>query len=337
MSLLILNEDELRQIVTVAEAIAAVKTAFVASVEGRMHLPGAFTLQLPEVKGEVHVKGAYLNQAPYYVVKVNSDFQDNPAFNLPVRTGFTAVFDAAAGFPVAILVDNGYISSLRAGAAGALAADYLANSHLEQVAVLGSENQAYMHLKALMQVRQFESVTVWADSPANADRYARVMVEDHDLDITITPTVEAAVKNADLIITATYSRQPLIRGDWLKPGVHITAVGNSNRVKQELYPDVLEKVAVIIADRFEQCAATGEIHAGLAAGVITSVNVQGELEDLIVGTIPGRTAPEQITLADLTGLDTQDTVVATLALEKAMFLDLGQRVANSSTVIPYQF
>lgn len=337
MSLLILNEDELRQSVTLAEAIEAVKSAFVASVEGRMHVPGAFMLQLPEVKGEVHVKGAYLNEAPYYVIKVNSDFQDNPIHNLPVRTGFTAVFDAATGFPVALLVDNGYISSLRASAAGALAADYLANPHLQQVAVLGSENQAYMHLKALMQVRQFETVTVWADSPANADRYARVMVEDHDLNITIAPTVEAAVKNADLIITATYSQQPLIRGDWLKPGVHITAVGNSNRVKQELHLNVLEKSAVIIADQFEQCAATGELRNGLAAGVIIPANVQGELGDLIAGKIPGRTEPEQITLADVTGLDTHDTIVATLALEKALFLDLGQRVANSSTTTPYQF
>jgi len=337
MSLLILNEDELRQSVTLAEAIEAVKSAFVASVEGRMHLPGAFTLQLPEVKGDVHVKGAYLNEALYYVIKVNSDFQDNPIHDLPVRTGFTAVFDAATGFPVALLVDNGYLSSLRAGAAGALAADYLANPHPQQIGILGSEDQAYMHLKALMRVRQFKTVTVWADSPDNADRYARVMVEDHDLDITIAPTVEAAVKNADLIITATYSQQPLIRGDWLKPGVHITAVGNSTRIKQELHLDVLKKSAVIIADQFEQCAATGELHNGLAAGVITPAHVQGELGDLIAGKIPGRTGPEQITLADLTGLDTHDTIVATLALEKALFLDLGQRVANSPTTIPYQF
>lgn len=337
MPLLILNEDELRQIVTIAEAIEAVKTAFVASAEGRMHVPGAFALHLPEVKGEVHVKGAYLNQAPYYVVKVNSDFQDNPTHSLPVSSGFTAVFDASTGFPVAILVDNGYISSLRAGAAGALAADYLANPHLQQVAVLGSENQAYMHLKALMQVRQFETVIVWAASPASADRYARTMVEDHDLDIKIAPTVEAAVHAADLIITATYSQQPLIRGDWLKPGVHITAVGNSSQIKQELHLDVLEKSAVIVADQLEQCAATGEIRNGLAAGVMTPANVQGELGDLIAGKIPGRIHPEQITLADLTGLDTQDTVVATLAVEKALFLDLGQRVADGSTTTPAQF
>ena len=148
MSLLLLNEDELRQIVTIAEAIAGVKTAFIASAEGRMHVPGAFTLKLPEVKGEVQVKGTYLNEAPYYVVKVNSEFQDNPSINLPVGSGFTAVFDAATGIAAAIMIDNGYISTIRSGAAGALAAQYLANPHLQNVAVLGSGDQAYMHLKA---------------------------------------------------------------------------------------------------------------------------------------------------------------------------------------------
>ena len=140
MSLLLLNEDELRQIVTIAEAIECVKAAFTASAEGRMHVPGRFALNLPEVKGEVFVKGTYLVDAPYYVVKVNSDFQNNLALNLPARSGFTAVFDAVTGFPEAIMIDNGYISSIRAGAAGALAADYLANQHLENVVVIGSGN-----------------------------------------------------------------------------------------------------------------------------------------------------------------------------------------------------
>ena len=273
MSLLLLNEDELRQIVTIAEAIAGVKTAFIASAEGRMHVPGAFTLKLPEVKGEVQVKGTYLNEAPYYVVKVNSEFQDNPSINLPVGSGFTAVFDAATGIAAAIMIDNGYISTIRSGAAGALAAQYLANPHLQNVAVLGSGDQAYMHLKALMQVRQFKTATVWAASPSNADRYARTMVEDHDLDIRIAPTVEAAVSSADLIITATYSPQPLIQADWLKPGVHITAVGNSSRPKQELQLNVLAKAEVIVADQFNQCAVTGEIHHGLLAGVISPAQV----------------------------------------------------------------
>ncbi len=327
MSVLLLNEDELRQLVTIAEAIDSVKAAFIASAEGRMNVPGGFSLRLPEVKGRVHVKSTYLKEAPYYVVKVNSSFQDNPNLNLPVESGLLAVFEAATGFPAAIMVDNGYLTSIRAGAAGALAAQYLAHRELKHVAVIGSGNQAYMQLKSLLMVSNVEHVSVWARSPINADLYARCMVEDHDLNITIAPSIEAAVRPADLVITATRSRQPLIESAWLKPGVHITAVGSNNSEKQELDVDVLARADIIFADNLSQCATLGEIHHGLAAGVITQDDVQGELGDLIIGKVQGRTHSDQITVADLTGIDMQDTFIATLALEKALFLGLGQRVA----------
>jgi ornithine cyclodeaminase len=233
------------------------------------------------------------------------------------------------------LIDNGYISSIRAAAAGALAANYLANQHLQHVAVIGSGNQAYMQLKSLMQVRQVSTVSVWADSPVQADSYARKMIEDHDLDITIAPSIEQAVPAADLIIAATYSQKPLIRATWLKPGVHITAIGTTKQpMKRELYLDVLQRADVIVTDSDSQGKAAGEVHYGLKVGAIPPAKVQGNLGQLITGQIPGRTDPDQITLADLTGLDTQDTVVATLALEKALFLDLGQRVADGATTTP---
>lgn len=328
MPLLFLTEDELRQIITIPEAIEAVKAVFVALTEGRISLPGGFTLNLSELQGKVYVKGAYLHEAPYYVVKVTSDFQNNPTINLPVHSGLVTVFDAATGFPVAILFDNGYLTSIRAGAVGALAADYLANETLNHVAVLGSGTQAYMQLKSVLMTREVGRVSVWGRVPADVDNYARHMVEDHDVDIQIATSIETAVRSADLIITATASQEPLIQAVWLKPGVHITATGSNSPTKQELHPAVLQRADVIIADDFIQCATIGEIHHALEAKTISRDDVQGELGDLIVGLIHGRTAPDQITIADLTGLDVQDTVIATLALDKALFLGLGQRVAD---------
>ncbi|MBE7553875.1 MAG: ornithine cyclodeaminase family protein [Anaerolineales bacterium] len=328
MSLLVLTEDELRQIVTIAEAIDAVEAAFVALAESRMHVPGNFTLDLPEVSGQVDVEGAYLSQAPYYVVRINSNFRNNSRLELPIQGGLTAVFDAANGSPVAIMLDNGYLTHLRAGAAGALAARYLANQTLDRVVVLGSGSQAYIQLKSLTAVRHVGLVSVWGRSPLHVDSYARRLVEDHDLNIEIAPSLETAVRQADLIITATSSQQPLLQADWLKPGVHITAVGSNHPNKQELDVAVLQRADVIIADKLDQCAAAGEIHHAMAAGVITLEHVQGELGELITGKIPGRTDPGQITVADLTGLEVQNTAIATLALEKALFLGLGQRVES---------
>jgi ornithine cyclodeaminase len=331
MPLLLLNEDELRQIVTIAETIEAVEDAFAALIEGRLTVPGDFTLNLPDVNGEVQVKGAYLNEAPYYAIKVGSNFRDNPTINLPAQSGLMAVFDAATGSLAAVMIDNGYLTRMRAGAAGALTAKYLANKTLNHVAVIGSGNQAYIQIKSLMMVRDITgTVFVWGRTPVKVDYYARRIVEDHDLNVEIASSIKAAVKQADVIITATASHQPLIRADWLKPGAHIIAVGSNIPGKQELHLDVLQRADVIIVDKFDQCAAAGEIHHGLEAGMITREDIQGELGDLILGKIPGRTHPDQITLADLTGLDTQDATVATLALEKALFLGLGQRISSSA-------
>lgn len=328
MSLLLLNEDELRQIVTISEAIDAVQTAFTALAEGRMNVPGDFSMNLPEVKGDVQVQGTYLNQAPYYVISISSYFQDNPALNLPYQSGLTCVFDAATGFPAAIMVDNGYLATIRAAAAGALAADHLANQQIEHVAVIGSGYRAYMQLKSLITVRQIRTVSVWAPSRTGTDNYVNSMIEDYELDIRLAPSIEAAVRVADLIITVEGGQENLIKADWLKPGVHITSIGCNGFLKQELETSVLARADVIITDDFEQCAAFGEIRPALAAGTITKEDVQGDLGDLIIGKIPGRTHPDQITVADLTGLEVQDTVVATQALQKARFLGLGQRVAE---------
>ncbi len=328
MSLLLLNEDELRQIITIGEAIEAVENTFVALAENRLNAPANFILDLPDVKGQVEIGGTYLSEAPFYVVKVRSSFHNNPTLNLPIQSGLTIVFDAVTGFPTAILIDNGYLSMLRAGATGALAAKYLANPTIDQVAVIGTGNQAYIQLKSLMTVRNIKHVLVWGRSPEQADSYARRLIEDHDLNIEIAPSVEAAVRQADLVITATASQTPLVKADWLKSGVHITAVGSNHPNKRELDNDIFQRADVIIVDKYSQCAAAGEIHHALEAGLIAKENIRGELGDLIVGKISGRTQSDQITLVDLTGLEMQDAVVATLALSKANYLGLGQQVVD---------
>jgi ornithine cyclodeaminase len=134
------------------------------------------------------------------------------------------------------------------------------------------------------------------------------------------------VQQADIVITATASQTPLIKAEWLKPGVHVTAVGSNRPLKQELEVEVLKRTEVIVADNLQQGIKLGEIHHGLQSGAIAMKHIQGELAALVAGKIPGRTRADQITLADLTGLEALDAVVATLALEKALYLGVGQRL-----------
>jgi ornithine cyclodeaminase len=192
--------------------------------------------------------------------------------------------------------------------------------------VIGSETQAYIQLKSLLAVRDITSVLIWDYSPHRADDYIQRMIEDQDLYLEIAPSVEAAVRGADIIVTTTANKTPLIQAAWLKAGVHITAVGDNTSVKQDLYPDVLQRADVIIVDSLAQCATQGEVHHALRDNLISREDIRGELGSLIAGKIAGRTQPDQITVADLSGLDSQDTALATLAMEKALFLGLGQRI-----------
>lgn len=328
MSLLVLNEDELRQIITIHEAVDAVQSAFSAQARGHLNPPAGFTIDLYNVQGRVDVTGTYLDDAPYYVVKVDNTFAANPSINLPTHSGLMVIFDAATGYPAAVLVDNGYVSNLRAAAVGALAARYLANEHLAQVAVLGTGTQAYLQMKALFNVRELESVVVWSPSLAQADSYARRIIEDHDVDIQLAESVEQAVQAADLIIVASSSQHPLIQGEWLKPGVHINVVSSGEFSRQELHGSVMTRADVIVTDKLSRATQIGEIHHGLEAGVITTNDLHGELGDLVVGKLPGRINETQITIADLTGLGIQDSVIATLILDKAIYTGVGQRVVS---------
>lgn len=327
MPLLLLNEDELRQTITISEGVEAIKQALTASAEGHMNMPGNFSLHLPKVAGQVNIEGTYFSKSPYYVIKVDSHFKENPKISLPTENGVLLVFDATTGLPAAIMIDNGYLTNLKIGAAGALAASCLANRSIGKVAVIGASKQAFIQLKSLTVVRAMEEVWVWDASPLQADNYVRHMVEDHDLNIRLASTPQDAVEQADIVIAAAEGNQQLIKADWLKPGVHITSSALDHyRTKQNLELGVWQSADIIIVDDLEQCIQYGEFYHAQRAGVIHHTEISGELNSLIGGQIPGRSRPDQITIADITGIGSYDTALATLALEKALFLGLGQRL-----------
>ena len=328
--MLVLTEQEIRQAVSMPEAMMVVEEAFGALARGEAQLPDVIGLEVPEADGEFHVKGAHLQGAPYAVFKVASGFWGNPARGLATSSGLMMAFDANTGFPAALLLDNGYLTDLRTGAAGGVAANYLANPVLEKVAVIGSGLQARYQLRAVAHVRQLEGrVAVWSRDREHAETYAREMVAELGVDVGVAPDVEVALRNAGLVITTTPSREPLVQAGWLSRGVHINAVGSDAPDKQELDVSVLARADIVFADRLSQCSRLGEIHHAVEAGIIDADDVAGELGDLIVGRTPGRTAEDQITVCDLTGVGVQDAAIATLALEKAKMMGLGSELETS--------
>ncbi len=311
---LLVRQAEIRSALDMSSLIDAMADAFEAYSSGRAELPAVIHLDVPESEGEIHVKAGHLHGASRYAIKVASGFYGSGG---TTYGGLVLVFDAADGRLDAILLDGGYVTDVRTGAAGGLAARLLAPERVRTVGVLGTGMQARYQLDALAAVRSFDRVRVWG---RNADR-AAACVDDlrarklpaTDLDVATTP--EDAVREADLVVTCTASQDPLVRAEWLRPGAHVTAVGSDGPGKQELDVDVLSRADLVAVDSREQAARLGELQHGLAAGAVELDEV-AELGEIVAGRRPGRTSEDQVTVADLTGVGVQDVAAAALVLER---------------------
>ncbi len=320
----LLFEADIRSLVGPKEALEAVRVGFAKLARGEALLPGVLAIDIPETRTEAHVKGAFLRGSPFFSVKAASGSYDNPSRGLPVSGGLVLVFDATTGSPRAILFDNGYLTDLRTGAAGALAADLLAKKDVDRVGIVGVGTQARYQLAALLGVRRPSTVLAYGRSTAKAAAYAREVESRHGVRVTVAPTIEKAVRGSDVVITVTPSTQPLVQAEWVLDGTHITAVGSDSPEKRELDLRVLQKADKIVADRLEQCLRLGEIHHGVEAGVLAKGDVYGELGELAAGLKPGREAEDEITIADLTGVGVQDAAVANLVADEAIRRGLGR-------------
>jgi ornithine cyclodeaminase len=309
----IIEEAALRRAITPQVAVDAMREAFRADGQGRAHVPAVINLDVPAYRGEFHVKTALIDGVPHVAVKIASGFYDNPAKGLPSGSGLMAVFDATTGLPVALLLDNGFLTDIRTGAAGAVAADVLAPAAFATVGVLGSGLQARHQIRCLRCVRVFSRLVAWSRDRPRLDAYVREM-RDEGLDARAAATPEAVCREADVLITATPSRTPLVAVEWLRPGQHITALGSDSPGKQELDAACLARADLLVVDRLTQCAAFGELRQALDAGLLRPDRVHAELGEIVAGVKPGRTAAAQLTVADLTGVGFQDTAIASRAI-----------------------
>jgi ornithine cyclodeaminase len=257
---------------------------------------------------------AFIEGLPHVAVKIASGFYDNPAKGLPSGSGLMAVFDASTGMPAAMLFDNGFLTDIRTGAAGAVAADVLAPSSIAIVGVLGSGLQARHQVHCLRVVRAFSRLVAWSPDRAHVQAYCDEM-RLAGYDANVAPNAETVCREADVLITATPSRAPLVEAEWLHRGQHVTAVGSDSPGKQELAAACLDRADLVVVDRFAQCAAFGELRHALDAGLLTRHDVHAELGQIVAGRKPGRTHADQITIADLTGVGFQDTAIASKALD----------------------
>lgn len=327
MEVTILTEQELRQVVELDDAaLAAVADGFVRLAQGQATMPPIMRVDIPEHNGEVDVKSAYLQGLDSFAVKMSSGFFDNPRRGLPSLSGLMILLSSETGFPQAVLLDNGYLTDVRTALAGALAARHLAPEEVDTVGVIGSGVQARYQLKALQLVRPFRQVLVYSRDRANRVRYAQEMAPLLKCEVHPVADAETVVRESDLLVTTTPAREPVVRAEWLHSGLHITAMGADAEVKQELEAAVLGRADVLVCDTKAQAFRLGELHHGLAAGIVSEEDPILELGELVAAAGSARRGAGQITICDLTGTGTQDTAIARLAYERAEAAGLGTTI-----------
>ncbi len=330
--LLLLREAEIRRLLDPRAGLEAIEAAFAAYSTGRADLPAVIQLEVPERRGEIHIKAGHLHGGPVFAVKVASGFPGNPALGRPASGGLVIAFDAATGAPAALLLDNGFITDLRTGLAGAVAARHLSRPDAKVAAIIGSGVQARHQARALALVRDVREIRVFG---RDADRTAACVAElaaDAALrercQVRAAPTAEAAVRGADIVITATSSRTPVLRDAWILPGTHVTAVGSDQADKQELEAALVARADRLVADSRAQCLRIGEIHHAVAAGLMAAEEIDAEMGEVIAGLAPGRRSDDEITIADLTGVGVQDVAAASVVLARARATGAGERIPS---------
>ena len=307
----VFEEQAIRDAVDPVGVVDAVAEGFRLYTAGEVDVPPVGLLHFEDPPGDVHIKYGTIRGDDYYVVKIASGFYENVDLDLPVSDGSMLLYDCRTGQLLAVLLDRGWLTEVRTGAAGAVAARLLARPDVERIGIVGTGVQARFQLRALPAATDCRSVLAWGRNEARLATYASEMAAE-GWDVETTLAIEDITERCDLIVTVTPAREPLILADRVRPGTHITAVGSDNLGKQELDPTLLGLADVVAADSISQTTHHGECAHGVASGDLVVEDIV-ELGAIVADPSLGRTSADQITVADLTGVAVQDIQVAKMA------------------------
>ena len=312
---LLLKRGDVASLLGLDECIAAVERAFKLYAEGQTLPPGVLGVQARD--GGFHIKAAGLKlDRTYFAVKVNGNFFRNAErYGMPNIQGIIMLCDGENGYPLA-LMDSIEITILRTGAATAVAAKYLARDDAEVAIICGCGNQGRIQLKSLMKARALKRVYAFDLDCARAERFAGELSDELSIEVQAVRDLARAVRQSDVCVTCTPSRQFFLKREDVAPGTFIAAVGADDERKQELDPRLFTGHKVVV-DVLEQCAAIGDLHHALDQGLITRADVHAELGEVVAGKKPGRTSRDEIIIFDSTGTALQDAAAAALIYEKA--------------------
>lgn len=318
MRILILSAADIRRLVTYAECADAIRGALVARAQGQVHQPMRTVIRPPQgAGGLMALMPAYIRAAGQaaYSLKAICVFPGNPA-GLDQHQGIVLLSSAETGQPQAVL-NASAVTELRTAAVSVVATELLARPDATELAVIGTGVQARAHLLAIAAARRLTSIRVTGRDWARAHRFAYEMTGQAGVPVAAWASAADAVAGAGIVVTATTSAEPLLRREWLAPGVHVNAVGSSVPTARELDGQTMAAAALFADSRESAERESGDYVLALAEGAIGPGAIRGEIGDVLAGSATGRQRDDEITVFDSVGMAVEDLAAATLAYSRA--------------------
>jgi ornithine cyclodeaminase/alanine dehydrogenase-like protein (mu-crystallin family) len=323
MKLLVLNHRQVETLLPMSECIAVMRDAFAGLARNDFYQP-LRTIAKPEsVKGVMALMPTYrAGGEPLFGLKAICVFPGNAALGKDAHQGGVLLFSGKTGELLA-LVNASAITAIRTAAVSGLATQLVARPEAEELAIIGSGVQARTHLEAMACVRPIRRARVNSLHFEKAQQFAREMQDRYRFAVEAVASPEEALRGADLIVTATIAREPVVRREWIAEGAHINAVGTYSPKARELDGPTMAAATLFVDRRESAVNEAGDYLLAVSEGSIPSDHIRAELADVVTGAHPGRTSSAEITIFKSLGLAVEDLAAAEYVYQKAAREKLG--------------
>lgn len=323
--MLVLSEKEVQSLAKVEELIPILERAHIQYSTGKAVMPVRLVVPLPQIEGRITSMPGYLNEDKALGMKVVTFFPNNLKQNLPQILATVMLFSAETGKMIAAM-DGNYITAIRTACVSAMATKALANPETRVLGVLGAGVQARAHIRALAQIREISEIKVYDIFAASARQLQETLQREMSVKINVVQSPREAVLGADLLVTVTTAKEPIVKADWLKPGMHINAVGSHRPDLREIDGATLAAAKIVVDSREAIMAECGDILLAIQEKAITANSVHAEIGEVLAGKKPGRTSSDEITLYKAVGIAIQDVATAHLVYRKALERKVGTNI-----------
>jgi ornithine cyclodeaminase len=323
--MLILNRNDVARALDHATCIDVLDAVMRTVSAGDVEMPLRRYLEIPGTGGKFTLMPGYLGTPRTFGVKIVSKFPREAGSRHGTHVGAVMVFDAAEGLPLA-LMDGGELTAIRTSSASALATRALAREDAASLAILGAGEQARHHVAALLAVRSFRELRVWARRPEAARALAAHAQSEHGVEAAAMPTAEAAVRGSDVVTTVTSATEPVLEGAWLESGQHVNLVGAAVRTAAEADSEVVTRSTFFVDYRASAMDQAGELLGAIERGLVPADHVAAELGEVLAGAHPGRTGAGEITVYKSVGVSAQDLGAGLACYERARRSGIGIEV-----------